>query len=150
MLRPTLEEDIMKTETGLTTRRSLLATGTAAAAMAVPTTTTAMSGLPAGPDTELLELGRQLAPLVAKANAARGVPQDDYFWGDILDKVSDLLDQILAIQPTTVDGLAVQVLAIVTAHDDLCDEESDLKLPYGVPAFLRNVCRFAGVPIPTA
>jgi hypothetical protein len=56
--------------------------------------------------------------------------------------------RILAIQPTTVEGLAVQLLAIVTAHDDLCDEDG--VLPYGLPALLTNVCRFMGVPIPAA
>jgi hypothetical protein len=46
--------------------------------------------------------------------------------------LASVLDDILAIQPTTLEGFAVQVLAIVTAHDDLCDESDENEtFPYG-------------------
>jgi hypothetical protein len=65
------------------------------------------------------------------------------------DELLAVLDEILDIQPTTLEGFAVQVLAIITAHDDLCEEDSDNEpLPYGVSAFFCNMCRFVGVPIP--
>jgi hypothetical protein len=67
-------------------------------------------------------------------------------WEEMHDDLTDFLDEILAIRPTTIQGLAVQVVAIVTMHDDLCDKEWD----YGVAAFFHNVCEFAGVPIPAA
>jgi hypothetical protein len=66
------------------------------------------------------------------------------------DKIFALLEEILDIQPATLQGFAVQVLAIVTAHDDLCEEDGDLELPYGVAEFFRNMCGFVGVPLPEA
>jgi hypothetical protein len=129
----------MKTNTTLS-RRLLLAGAPAAAALAVPTAATAISGLPAGPDAELLGLGRKLAPLVAEANAAKGVAKDDAFWPDLFDRQGKLLDQIFAIQPTTKKGLAVHVLAMTALYDDvLSGEETSLELPPPILAFLRNV-----------
>jgi hypothetical protein len=64
----------------------------------------------------------------------------------VLGCLDALQDEILVIRPTTVPGLAVQVLAIVTAYDDLCDEEDETHS--GLASFLRNVCEFAGVPVP--
>jgi hypothetical protein len=139
----------MKTNTTLS-RGSLPAGVPAVAAMSAPTAAITLGGLPAGPDAELLELGRKLAPLVAEINAAKGVPQDDYFWGDILDKVSALLAEILKHQPTTTEGLTVQVSALVNTHDDMFDPKTSLVLPWGLATFLQDLCRFAGVPIPTA
>jgi hypothetical protein len=76
---------------------------------------------------------------------------DHRSWDDMLDDLTDLLDEILALRPTTIEGFAVQVLAIVTMHDDLCYEDSDNEsLPYGVTAFFCSMCRFVGVPLPEA
>ena len=70
-------------------------------------------------------------------------------WDDIHDEQFDLLEKILAIRATTREGFAVQVLAFVTAHDDLCyDEENETHS--GMPAFFRRTCEFAGVPIPAS
>jgi hypothetical protein len=132
------------------TTRSMPASIPAVAAAALPAAATALAGLPAGPDAELLELGRKLAPLVAEINAAKGVAKDDYFWGDILDEMSSLLGEILKHQPTTIEGLAVQVSALVNTHDDRFDPKTSLVLPWGLVTFLQNLCRFAGVPIPAA
>jgi hypothetical protein len=120
----------------------------AAAALAAPTAANAISELPAGADAELLELGRQLAPLVAEANTAKSVPQDDKFWSDMLDRQAEILKQILAIQPTTKEGLAVQVWAVINVDDDILDQENLLELPPELITFLRNVCAYTGVPLP--
>lgn len=91
--------------------------------------------------------------ILERYRLAQMLPDDDDVELDfdrMHDGVFALLDQILDIQPTTVEGFAVQVLAIVTAHDDLCDEDEDSGLPYGVASFFQNTCRFAGVPIPAA
>jgi hypothetical protein len=66
----------MKSNTTLS-RWRMLASVPAAAALAIPTATGALNGFPAGPDAELLELGRKLAPLVAEANAARAADRVD-------------------------------------------------------------------------
>jgi hypothetical protein len=73
-------------------------------------------------------------------------------WEDLHNDLFALMDDILDIRPTTVQGLAVQVLAIVTAFDDICldDPPENEALPYGVAAFLRNICSFVGVPLPEA
>jgi hypothetical protein len=191
------EDSIMTNATNLT-RRKLLASLPAAAAMA-PAAATALCRLPSGDDAELLALGREMAPLVAEITAARAIDRvndedfkaklvalglkpekeyedidayraersrlcdeifasDDYKsypghrdWEDLHDDLFELLDEVLAIRPTTIQGLAVQVLAIVTAYDDLCEEESDDgEFPHGVTTFFRNVCEFTGVPIPAA
>jgi hypothetical protein len=136
----------MRSDTNLS-RRSLLAGVPAVAAMAAPTTATALSGLPVSPDAELLELGRKLAPLVADIAAAKGVERDDDFWGDILGEASNLLEEILKYQPTTLEGFAVQLLAVVTSYDDMWDEDSPLQIPLSMATFFKNACRFAGMPI---
>jgi hypothetical protein len=66
-------------------------------------------------------------------------------WDELHNDLLALLDQILEFQPTTIEGLAVQVLGIITAHDDLCEEDSaNMPLSTGLPAFIANVCRFEG------
>jgi hypothetical protein len=67
------------------------------------------------------------------------------------DGVFALLDEILAIRPTTLEGFAVQVFAIVTCHDGLCYEsEENAPVPYGVIEFFCRTCEFVGIPIPAA
>jgi hypothetical protein len=70
-------------------------------------------------------------------------------WDDMLEELFALRDDILDIQPTTLEGFAVQVLVVVTAYDDLCDEDSDSEPP-ALPEFYRNMCGFVGVPLPEA
>jgi len=65
-------------------------------------------------------------------------------WDDLWGELSDLMDDILAITPTTVEGFAVQVLAIVTMHGGvLCSAGY-----YRLEDFLCRTCEFVGVPIP--
>jgi hypothetical protein len=73
-------------------------------------------------------------------------------WEDLHNDLFALMDDILDIQPTTIAGLAVSVLAIVTAFDDICldDPPENEALPYGVAALFRNMCGFVGVPLPEA
>jgi hypothetical protein len=181
----------MKIETTIS-RRELLASAPAVAVAGAPSVATALGAFVTGDDTELLELGRKLAPVVAELNAARAVDRDRlrYFEAKliafglkeeaaypnvnaymderhrlgelVLKEEADepdldfdrmhtelfaLLDEILAVQPTTLKGFAVQVLAIVTAHDELLDDPEEVQ-PYGLVTFLQNTCRFAGVPLP--
>jgi hypothetical protein len=66
----------MTTTTNLS-RRKLLASMPAAAAVMAPIGASALCRLPAEGDTELLALGQELAPLVAEINAARAIDQAD-------------------------------------------------------------------------
>jgi hypothetical protein len=193
-----MEDLTMKNDTTTSlSRRRLLASVLAAAAAGVPSVATALGGVPAEGDAELLALGRELAPLVTEINAARAIDRkdkedfeaklaalglkdeteyanvdaynevrwrlceesrelqraldvdDDYrhrSWDDLHDELFALQDEILAIRPTTIPGFAVQVVAIVTAYDDLCDEEEEMHS--GLAAFFRNMCNFVGVPAP--
>jgi hypothetical protein len=139
-----------------TTRRNPLASVPTAAAMAVPTVASAaatmmpaIAGTAEGVDAELLALGQKLAPLVAEINAAKGVEKDDQFWPDIFDEASAILDEALKYQSTTLEGFAVQTLALVTAYDDMFLEEPTLELPrLPLVTFLRNACAFAGLSAP--
>jgi hypothetical protein len=160
------------TDTNLS-RRRLLASMPAAAAVMAPAAAGALGGRPTGDDAELIALGRKLEPLVVEIKAARAIdrqhlndfnarlaalglkdeseyedhdawwaervrlihaneealrdeanrPSDHRDWDDLHDDLFALTDDILAIRPTTLEGFTIQVLAIITAHDDLCDED---------------------------
>ena len=70
-------------------------------------------------------------------------------WDEIHDELFALLDDILDIQPTTLEGFTVLAAAIVTAHGDmLCHEEHEAGT--GIAEFFRSMCGFLEIPIPPA
>jgi hypothetical protein len=78
-------------------------------------------------------------------------PADHREWDELHSELFAQLDDILDIQPTTLEGFTIQVLAIVAAHGELfCDEDADSEIASGITAFFCNMCRFVGVQIAEA
>lgn len=74
-------------------RRRLLASVPAVAATMAPAAAKSLTGLPASPDAELLELGRKLAPLAAELNAARALDRQRVADHDAKLKAMGLKDE---------------------------------------------------------
>jgi hypothetical protein len=124
-------------------RRSVVSSAAALPVLAAPAVA---SALPTGADIELQRLGvrllainRRLASLEADPNST------DSDLKPVLGAQVDVVPKILAQTATTIDGLAVQVVACIAGCREIWDsEEGDGALDTERP-FIEAVARYAGV-----
>jgi hypothetical protein len=132
-------------------RRSLVASAAALPALTVPVVA---NTLPAGADVELQQLGvrllainRRLESLYANPNAT----DEDY--KPVLDAQADVVPKILAQTATTIDGLAVQVVACIAGCQEIWpehEEEGSLGALDTERPFIEAVARYTGVQHPVS
>ena len=127
-------------------RRSLVSSAAALPVLAAPAVA---SALPTGADIELQQLGvrllainRRLASLEADPNST----SNDY--EPVLGAQVDVVPKILAHTASTIDGLAVQVVACIAGCREIWEsEEGDCALDTERP-FIEAVARYTGVQHP--
>jgi hypothetical protein len=101
-------------------RRALVTSGAALPALVVPALA---SFSPDHPDAELLRFAVQLEAVGQQVEAENELAAncDEIKLGQLVDRLNPLANEILAMQPTTLDGLRVQARALALRAPDLWD-----------------------------
>jgi hypothetical protein len=130
-------------------RRSLVSSAAALPALTVPAIANA---LPVGADIELLQLGVRLLRIKRELNAMDAIT-DGQAYDDAFEVVNGqlcaLMDPIYSLTATTIDGLAVQAVAVTIAAAELWDVDPDQEPELQIERrFIEAVCRYTGVEHP--
>jgi hypothetical protein len=124
-------------------RRSLVASAAALPALTVPAVA---SALPTGADVELQQLGVRLLGINRRiSNLEAGGPHTDEEFERVLAERIAVVPKILAHTATTIDGLAVQVVACISGCQEVWESEGGDGAMDTERPFIEAVARYAGV-----